>query len=97
MLHLKQITVDQICFHSLCRFHEAYLRCTADGIHDPGTDALLTESSKSPVGIANIRLTSIKEAVDFVNSASRQPYNVDAKSILGVLVLGLGNMTESVI
>ncbi len=106
MLHLKQITADRICFHSLCRFHEVYLRCTADGIHDPGTDALLTESSKSPVGIANIRLTSIKEAVDFVNSASRQPYNVDlsreiynvdAKSILGVLVLGLGNMMESVI
>ena len=45
----------------------------------------------------NIRFNSIKEAVDFVNSASRQPYNVDAKSILGVLVLGLGNMTESVI
>lgn len=41
-----------------------------------------------------------------MNSASRQPYNVDlsreiynvdAKSILGVLVLGLGNMMESVI
>lgn len=40
MLYLKQITADRICFHSLCRFHEAYLRCTADGIHDPGTDAL---------------------------------------------------------
>ena len=40
-LHLKQIIADRICFHSLCRFHEAYLRCTADGIHDPGTDALL--------------------------------------------------------
>lgn len=39
MLHLKQITADRICFHSLCRFHEVYLRCTADGIHDPGTDA----------------------------------------------------------
>lgn len=40
MLHLKQITADQICFHSLYRFREAYLRCTADGNHDPGTDAL---------------------------------------------------------
>lgn len=28
MLQLKQITADRICFHSLCRFHEAYLRCT---------------------------------------------------------------------
>lgn len=106
MLHLKQITVDQTCFRSLYRFHEAYLRCTADGNRVPETDALLTESSKSLVGVANIRLTSIKEAVDFMNSASRQPYNVDlfreiynvdAKSILGVLALGLGNMMESVI
>lgn len=40
MLHLKQITADQTCFRSLYRFHEAYLRCTADGNHDPGTDAL---------------------------------------------------------
>lgn len=49
----------------------------------------------------NIRFNSIKEAVDFVNAASRQPYdvdlsrgiyNVDAKSILGVLALGLGNI-----
>lgn len=40
MLHLKQITADQTCFRSLYRFREAYLRCTADGNHDPGTDAL---------------------------------------------------------
>lgn len=47
----------------------------------------------------NIRFNSVAEAVDFVNTASRQPYsvdlsrgiyNVDAKSILGVLALGLG-------
>lgn len=40
MLYLKQITADQTCFRSLYRFREAYLRCTADGNHDPGTDAL---------------------------------------------------------
>lgn len=49
----------------------------------------------------NIRFNSVAEAVDFVNTASRQPYNVDlsrgiynvdAKSILGVLALGLGQI-----
>lgn len=47
----------------------------------------------------NIRLDSIEEAVDFVNEISKCPYGVElskdgctvnAKSILGVLSLGIG-------
>ena len=38
-----------LSLHSPGRFHEAYLRCTADGIRDPDTDALLIHpSSHSP-------------------------------------------------
>ena len=48
----------------------------------------------------NIKFNSIAEVVAFVNAASKQPYsvdlsrgcnNVDGKSLLGVLALGLGN------
>lgn len=49
----------------------------------------------------NIKFNSETEIVDFVNKMSRQPYNVDlsrghfvvdAKSILGVLCLGIGQI-----